>query len=89
MYEGHLIDLAGELREEVAQPASALSVLSERPVAALAVAGLGGEELLLAVRVEGFALTFRQLGLVVLGIDVAQAARAEDLDDRLGLRRMV
>ena len=89
MDEGHLIDLACEFREEVADPASALSVLPEWPVATLAVAGLGGEELHLAVGIERLALTLRQLGLMVPRIHVAQAARAEDLDDRLGLGRMV
>jgi hypothetical protein len=57
-------------------------VLPEGPETALTVAGFGGEELELAVGVEGLPLAFLELRLVVPGVYVAQAAGAKNLDDR-------
>ena len=85
--EGHVIDTGRELREEIADPAPAVAMLTKRPVAALAVAGLGGEELHLAIGIERSAAAFGQLRLVVPRIHMAKATGAENLNDRTCLGR--
>ncbi|SVE11614.1 uncharacterized protein METZ01_LOCUS464468, partial [marine metagenome] len=59
-------------------------MLTEFPKTWLAVAWLGSEELKFPSRVKGRARPSFELGFVIESIDVAQAARAEDLDDPLG-----
>ena len=87
MDERHLIDVAGELRQQVADPAAALAVLPEGPIALLAVPRLRGEELHVAGRVERRAIPLHELGLVVKRVEVREAAGAEDVDHRLRLGR--
>ena len=59
-------------------------MLTEFPKTRLAVARLGGEELKFSSRVKGGAGTPFKFRFVVEGVDVAQATRAEDLDDSFG-----
>ena len=85
--ESHIIDTGGELGEQIAHPDSGLPMLTEFPKTRLAVAGLGGEELKFPSRVKGGASTPFKFRLVIEGIDVAQATRAEDLNDPFGSGR--
>ena len=87
MDEGHLINVAGELRQQIAHPAAALAVLPEGPVALLAVARLRGKELHVAGRVERRAIPLHEVGLVVERVEMREAAGAEDVDHRLRLGR--
>ena len=87
--EGDVVHALRELGKQIADPAPALAMLAERPVASLAVARLRREELQLAIGIERLALALRQFGLVVPGIHVAEAAGAEDLDDGPGLGGMM
>ena len=89
MDEGHVVHAGGELGEQVAHPDSRLSAPAELPETGLTVTRLGGEKLELAAWIEGRALPPLELRLVVVGVDMAQAPRAKDLDDPLGLGRMV
>ena len=59
--------------------------MAERPVAALAVAGLRREELHRARGVERLAGALCQLRLPIPRVHMAEAAGAEDLDDGAGL----
>ena len=89
MDEREVVHALGQLGKQVAHPAAAFAVLAERPPAPLAIAGLGREELQLAVGVEGLAVAARELRLVVPRIDVTQPAGAKNLDDSAGLGGMV
>ena len=87
--EGHVVDAGGEAGKEVAHPAPAGSMLAKLPETALAIARLGGKELELAVGVEGGAVAFGKLGLVVPSVHLADSPGAKDLYDRFGFGRMV
>ncbi len=89
MDEGHVVHAGGEVGEEVAHPLAALAMLAEFPEASLAIAGLRREELQLPRGVKGLAVAPLQFGFVVPRVHLAQSAGAEDLDDGLGLRRIV
>ena len=78
--KGHVINTVSELREEIADPAPALAMLTKRPVAALAVARLGGKELHLAIGIEGFAAALRQLRFVVPRVHMTEPAWAKNLN---------
>ena len=65
MDEREVVHALGQLGKQVAHPAAAFAVLAERPPATLAIAGLGREELQLAVGVEGLAVAARELRLVI------------------------
>jgi hypothetical protein len=89
MNEGHVVHAPGEVGEEIAHPLAALAMLAEFPIASLAVAGFRREELQLARGVEGLPVAPLQLGLVVPGVHLAQAAGTEDLDDGFRFRGIV
>ncbi len=81
--EAHLVHALGKFREEIADPATALTVLSEGPIAALAIAGLRSEEGEFAISIEGLALALREFRLVVEGVQMTHATGAKDLDNSL------
>jgi hypothetical protein len=81
--ERHVVDTPREPRQQIRHPESGSAVLAKPPVARLAVAGFRGEELDLSAGVERLSGPALQLRLVVVGVDVADAAGAEDLDDAL------
>ncbi len=81
--EGEVVDAPRQPGKEVADPASGFAVPAEGPLAGVAVAGFGGEELQFPIGVEGLSGAFLELGFVIEGVDVAPPARAENLDDAL------
>ena len=85
MDEGHVVHASGELGEQIAHPDSRLSTPAELPVTGLAVTWLGGEELKLSAWIEGSARPPLELGLVIVGVDMAQPPGAKDLNHPLGL----
>ena len=89
MDEREVVHALGQLGKQVAHPAATFAVLAERPPATLAIAGLRGEELELAIRIEGLAVALGELRLVVPRIDMTQPAGAKNLDDSAGLGGMV
>ena len=64
-------------------------MLPKRPVATLTVAGFGGKELQLAAGIERRTVAPGQLGLVIPRIHLAHSTRAENLNDCLGLGRVM
>src|SRR5690349_12958759 len=89
MDEGEIVDAAGQMRKHCGHVRTGLSVLRELPWAAHYGAAFA-EERGDGVGALGFlAVTFGERGLVVEGVDVADAAREEDKDGALGLRSEV
>src|SRR5262249_49832074 len=78
-----------KLREKAAHPLSALPVLAKREGAPEEPARLGEEGVDGPLAGQLLAVELRQLRLVVEGINVADAAGTEGLDDALRLRREV
>ena len=78
-----------QVREEVAHPLAALAVLLERERAFQQPAGLAEEGVDFALAGQLLSVMLCEVRLVVEGIDMADAAGAEDLHDALGLRRKV
>ena len=79
MDKRHVVDALRQLGKKVADPAPALPVLPECPVAALAVTWLRSEELHLTVGIKRLALPLGEFGFVVPCIDMAESARTENL----------
>ena len=87
--ETHVIHAGGEFGQKITHPDARLAMLAEFPKTRPAVSGLGSKELKFASRVKGRTRPSLELGFVVVGIDMAQTTRAENLDDPLGPRREV
>jgi len=87
--KGNIVDPLGEVGQEVADPFAGLSVLTEGPGTFHEIAGLAEKRIHLTLAGHRFAVAADEFGLVVEGVDVADAACAEDLDDALHLRREV
>ena len=89
MDEGQVVDPLRQVGEQRTDPRPRLAVLPERERRLHQPARAAEEGVDLALAGEFLALELRQVGLVVEGVDVAQAPGAEDLDDSLGLRWIV
>ena len=87
--EDHVIDALCQVRHEVAHPFAALPVLFPVPRGRHNDAGVALEQLHLLAGVEGQVRLLDERGLVVEGIDLAGGSGHEQLDDALGLGRMV
>ena len=83
--DAEVVGAAGDVGEEVADPGTGLASLAEGIGALHEAAGLAEESLIFAAAFEGHAVHALQLGFVVEGFEVADAAGAEDLDDAFGL----
>src|SRR5581483_12144704 len=84
--ERNVIDAAGEVRQQVADPQPALAAATEDERTLHEAARLAEEGVDLTLAGQLLAVMPGEIRLVVEGIDVAHPAGAEDLDDALRLR---
>src|SRR5262249_50890097 len=84
--EGDVIDAAREVRQQIADPLAVAAVPRPAPRTAeeVAVTALEGDDT--AGARQRLAVTADQLRLVLEGVEVADGAGAEDLEDAPGLR---
>ena len=81
--ETHVVHASGELGQKITHPDAGLAMPAEFPETWLAISRFGGKELKFASGIKGRARPSFQFRFVVVGVDVAQSTRAEDLDDPL------
>jgi hypothetical protein len=81
--ERQVVDAAGDLGEDAADPSARLAVTLERERALHHLAGCARGRLDVAPRVERLAVATVQLRLVVEGVHLADAAVHEELDHPL------
>lgn len=81
----HIVYTGRQFGEQLTDPAPRLAVLSKFPVAGLAVARLGSEELKFSVWIKGLARSLLEFRFVVERIDLAHSAGTKDLDDSFGV----
>ena len=85
--ECHIVHVLCKLGKQVAHPFPALSMLAEGPEALGIVSSDTSKRLFPQLSIEGLTVEFLQRGFVIPRIDMAHAARAEDLNDGLGFGR--
>ena len=83
--ERHVVDALRRVREEIAHPRAALAVLAELPLRADHAALVLVAAAALGLDLDRLAVVLEEIGLVVVGIDVARTAVAEDEDHALRL----
>ena len=86
MDEREFIDVLAKMRKEIGSPEAALAVSLELPERSMEKSYLLAEDIRVGICGHRFAVVFLQLGFVVPGIDVAEAALKENVDDATGLR---
>ncbi len=82
--ETQVIHTVGEIGQEAADPGSTLTLLPKIVNALHDAPGLAEEPKILAFAFQGFPVEPFELRFVVEGVEVADTAAAEDLDDAFG-----
>src|SRR5262249_35051300 len=83
--EGHVVNACRQVRQQVADPASAVSPLMKSKRAFHQVARLTEEGVELSFAGQGLAMMFDEVGLVVERVNMTYAACTEDLNRSFGL----
>ena len=89
MNEGHIVRTGAEVRDEVADPFSALAVLFPVPGTFHYRAGIALKQFHFAAGLKFFSAAFDEFGLVSERVTLAGCARHEQLDDAFGFRAVM
>src|SRR6185503_16366966 len=86
MDEREVVDASRKVRQQVAHPGAALAVLLESERALHQPSGASKESVNLPFVGEFLTVVTDEVGLVVVGVEVADAAASADVDDAFGFR---
>ena len=89
MDEAQVIHAAGQIRQQIAHPRTALPVLTKRVNTLHQPTGLTKKTEILTASFQLGAVEAFQFGFVVEGVEVAHPTAAKHLDDALGSRPVV